>query len=145
MRRARPPSGVFRKKDLCTAGVGRGERVSAWLRPGLNPQRERVLYWEPTGPNPLYHQGDLGDRPRAMGIWITFSKKPCIYLLVHFAVLADVCNLPKVDYRPGNKPKSLKSLPDLRELRARRLSRLFPAVLQGYLAHENTPFPRTLP
>ena len=29
-------------------------------------QRERVLCWQPTGPNPLYHRDDLVDRPRAI-------------------------------------------------------------------------------
>ena len=29
-----------------------------------------VLYWQPTGPNPLYHRDDQVDRPRAMGVWI---------------------------------------------------------------------------
>ena len=31
-------------------------------------QRERVLYRQPTGPNPLYHRDDEVDRPRAMGV-----------------------------------------------------------------------------
>ena len=30
--------------------------------------RERVLHWQPTGPNPLDHQDDVVDRPRAMGV-----------------------------------------------------------------------------
>jgi len=29
---------------------------------------ERVLYWQPTGPNPLFHRDDEVDRPRAMGV-----------------------------------------------------------------------------
>ena len=29
--------------------------------------RERVVYCQPTGPNPFYHRDDLVDRPRAMG------------------------------------------------------------------------------
>jgi len=29
---------------------------------------ERVMYRQPTGPNPLYRRGDLVDRPRAMGL-----------------------------------------------------------------------------
>ena len=28
--------------------------------------RERVLYGQPAGPNPLYHRDDSVDRPRAM-------------------------------------------------------------------------------
>ena len=31
-------------------------------------ERERVLYQQPTGPNPLYHRDDLVDRPRDMGV-----------------------------------------------------------------------------
>ena len=30
--------------------------------------RERVHHWQPTGPSPLYHQDDLMDWPRAMGV-----------------------------------------------------------------------------
>ena len=30
--------------------------------------RERVLYRQPTGANPLHHRDDLVDRPRAMGV-----------------------------------------------------------------------------
>ena len=31
-------------------------------------ERERVLYCQPTGPNPLYHRDDEVVRPRAMGV-----------------------------------------------------------------------------
>jgi len=37
------------------------------------PSRDRVLHWQPTGPNLLYHRDDLMDRPRAMGVWIPFQ------------------------------------------------------------------------
>ena len=33
---------------------------------------ERVIHWQPAGPNPLYHRNDLVDRPRAMGVCIPF-------------------------------------------------------------------------
>ena len=39
----------------------------------LRSCRERVLYWQPTGPNPLYHCDGQLDRPRAMGVSILFS------------------------------------------------------------------------
>jgi len=42
----------------------RGER----FRFTNDPARERLLYRQPTGPNPLYHRDDLVDRPRAMGV-----------------------------------------------------------------------------
>ena len=35
--------------------------------PNADP-RETALYWQPTGPNPLYHRDDQVDRPRAMGV-----------------------------------------------------------------------------
>jgi len=38
------------------------------------PDKERVLYFQPTGPNPLYHRDDQVDRPRAMAVSIPFSR-----------------------------------------------------------------------
>ena len=35
----------------------------AWATGGA-----RVLYWQPICSNPLYHRGDLVDRPRAMRV-----------------------------------------------------------------------------
>jgi len=40
----------------------------------LKPARERLIYWRPTGPKPICHRDDLVDRPRAMGVWIPFSR-----------------------------------------------------------------------
>ena len=40
----------------------------------IRGQRERTLYWQPSGPNPLYHRDDQVDRPRAMGVCIPFSR-----------------------------------------------------------------------
>jgi hypothetical protein len=37
-------------------------------RNGHHPPRERLLYRQPTGPNPLYHRDDLVERPRAIQI-----------------------------------------------------------------------------
>jgi hypothetical protein len=42
--------------------------------------RERLLFWQPTGPNPLDHHDDKADRSRAMGVSLPFSKLPHIYL-----------------------------------------------------------------
>ena len=38
-----------------------GSNVGAFIRTG----KERVLYWRPTGPNPLYHRDVLVGQPRS--------------------------------------------------------------------------------
>ena len=38
--------------------------ILSWRLPG--PATERVFYFQPAGPSPLYHRDDLVDRPRAM-------------------------------------------------------------------------------
>ena len=45
-------------------GLGPARRVVQ----GRPCHRERVLYYQPTGLNPLYHRDDWVDRPRAMGV-----------------------------------------------------------------------------
>jgi len=45
-----------------------GERVKMTRSPRVVSLRERVLYRQPTGPNPLYHRDNKVDRPRAMGV-----------------------------------------------------------------------------
>ena len=60
------------------AGAAQAERCEKLL---AHPEREeallireRVLYGQPAGPDPLYHRDDEVDRPRAIGVWIPFSR-----------------------------------------------------------------------
>ena len=48
-------------------------------RSAPSAQRERVIYRQPTSPNPLYHRHNLVDRPRAMGFEIPSpgNSPPC--------------------------------------------------------------------
>ena len=40
---------------------------AAPVKPGAL-ERERVLWWQPTGPNPLYHRDDKVNRLRGLGV-----------------------------------------------------------------------------
>ena len=44
------------------------EKIVAALSAVRQTSRERVCYWQLTGPNPLYHRDDLVDRPRVMSV-----------------------------------------------------------------------------
>ena len=51
--------------------------------------RERVLYSQPTGPNPLHHQDDSVDRPRAMGVELPFLYHSATADLKHIFSFGD--------------------------------------------------------
>jgi len=54
-------------------------------------ESERILNWQPAGPNPFYYRDDLVDLPRAMGVWIPISRWPYIYLPRALGVFAGSC------------------------------------------------------
>ena len=45
----------------------RGEATGRWKLSCLIA-RERDLYWQPDGSNPIYHRDDVVDLPRTMGV-----------------------------------------------------------------------------
>ena len=60
-------AGSWRRCRLCLVTPGFPGSLETVAVAMLVLGRERILDWQPTGPNPLYHRDDLVDRPRAMG------------------------------------------------------------------------------
>ena len=55
-------------KDTPVSGDTTPCRITGVTLHGVvSPERERVLYCQPTGPDPLCHRDDAVDRPHAMG------------------------------------------------------------------------------
>ena len=51
------------RRAICSYGIAKGfsgaEPPKICYRIRRNPQRGKVLYWQPTGPNPLNHRDDF--------------------------------------------------------------------------------------